>query len=135
MAMELHSPAFADGARIPDRHSRDGGNVPPPLRWTGVPQGTAELALEVTDPDAPSGSFVHWIVAGLDPALDGWDGAGPCTQGRNGWGQVGYGAGRGRRWAILRTATGSRCTRWRSPVASRPVPVTSSSWTPAGARS
>jgi Raf kinase inhibitor-like YbhB/YbcL family protein len=91
--MELTSPVFDDGATIPARYARDGADVPPPLRWSGVPAGTAELALEVRDPDAPRGTFVHWIVAGLDPGIDGIDdGRLPArVEGRNGWGDVGYG--------------------------------------------
>jgi len=89
----LTSPAFADGGAIPARYSRDGDDVPPPVRWTGIPAGTAELALVVVDHDAPRGAFVHWIVAGLDPTLDGID-DGVATrkvEGVNSWGEVGYG--------------------------------------------
>jgi Raf kinase inhibitor-like YbhB/YbcL family protein len=92
VAIELTSPAFSDGETIPARYSRDGLNEPPPLEWTGVPAGTAELAVVVLDPDAPRGTFVHWIVAGLDPALPGiGEGPTPAVEGRNGWGEVGYG--------------------------------------------
>jgi Raf kinase inhibitor-like YbhB/YbcL family protein len=45
----------------------DGDNISPPLGWSGVPAGTAEVALVVDDPDAPRGTYVHWIVVGLDP--------------------------------------------------------------------
>lgn len=93
MTIVLTSPAFADGGAIPARYSRDGDDVPPPLRWTGIPAGTAELALVVVDHDAPRGAFVHWIVAGLDPTLDGID-DGVATrkvEGVNSWGEVGYG--------------------------------------------
>jgi Raf kinase inhibitor-like YbhB/YbcL family protein len=91
--MELHSPAFRDGEAIPTTYSRDGEDRPPPLEWSGVPVGTTELAIEVVDPDAPSGSFVHWIAAGIDPTLVGLDGASgaACVEGRNGWGELGYG--------------------------------------------
>jgi hypothetical protein len=93
VTIELSSPAFDDGGTIPARYARDGADVPPPLRWSGVPAGTAELALEITDPDAPSGGFIHWIVAGLNPALDGLDDGRlpPRIEGRNGWGEIGYG--------------------------------------------
>lgn len=93
MTIVLTSPAFADGGAIPARYSRDGDDVPPPVRWTGIPAGTAELALVVVDHDAPRGAFVHWIVAGLDPTLDGID-DGVATrkvEGVNSWGEVGYG--------------------------------------------
>jgi Raf kinase inhibitor-like YbhB/YbcL family protein len=94
--MTLQSPAFADGEAMPPRFSREGEDLPPPLEWDGVPVGTAELVLELTDPDAPRGAFVHWIAAGLDPRLDRYDPERPPlrVEGRNGWGEVGYGGPR-----------------------------------------
>jgi Raf kinase inhibitor-like YbhB/YbcL family protein len=65
------SPAFEDGGAIPERFSCDGDNVSPPLRWTGVPSGARELALLVEDPDAPGGTYVHWVLFKLAPDLDG----------------------------------------------------------------
>lgn len=62
------SPAFASKRAVPERYSCEGENLPPPLRWQGTPPGTAELAVVVEDPDAPKGTFVHWIVVGIDPA-------------------------------------------------------------------
>ena len=73
MTIELTSPAFDDGGTIPEKHTRLGGNVAPPLAWSGIPADAAELVLTVQDPDAPSGTFTHWIVARLDPDLDGLD--------------------------------------------------------------
>jgi Raf kinase inhibitor-like YbhB/YbcL family protein len=64
----LSSPAFTAGSAIPQRFTCDGDNLSPPLDWSGVPAGTAELALVVEDPDAPRGTYVHWIVIGLGPA-------------------------------------------------------------------
>ena len=64
----VSSPAFAAGAAIPERFTCEGDNRSPPLRWSGVPAGTVEVALVVDDPDAPRGTYVHWIVIGLDPA-------------------------------------------------------------------
>jgi Raf kinase inhibitor-like YbhB/YbcL family protein len=94
--MKLWSPAFADGGMIPERYARDGDDVPPPLRWNGVPVGTAELALELLDPDAPRGTFVHWIATAIDPGLEGFDGDDPPpdVEGRNGWGEARYGGPR-----------------------------------------
>ena len=63
----VSSPAFAAGATIPKRFTCQGENVSPPLAWSGVAAGTAEVALVVDDPDAPRGTFVHWVVVGLDP--------------------------------------------------------------------
>jgi Raf kinase inhibitor-like YbhB/YbcL family protein len=62
----LTSTAFDEGDQIPPAHALDGENQSPPLAWSGVPDGTAELALTVTDPDASN--FVHWVVWGIDPA-------------------------------------------------------------------
>ena len=68
----IESPAFADGARIPDRFTGHGEDVSPALSWTGVPGGTAELLLIVDDPDAPIDEpFVHWVVAGIAPGTNG----------------------------------------------------------------
>jgi len=64
----LTSPAFADGGTIPDGFTCKGENASPPLRWRGVPRRTVELALIVDDPDAASGTFVHWVAWALDPA-------------------------------------------------------------------
>lgn len=58
----LTSSAFRDGDPIPREYSCEGANTPPPLTWTGVPAGTVALVLTVTDPDAPRGTFVHWVV-------------------------------------------------------------------------
>jgi Raf kinase inhibitor-like YbhB/YbcL family protein len=69
--IELKSAAFTDHTVIPHRYAKDGENVSPPLTWSGVPDGTAELALLCEDPDAPSGNFVHWLVTGIDPGSGG----------------------------------------------------------------
>jgi Raf kinase inhibitor-like YbhB/YbcL family protein len=66
--MVLSSPAFEDGERVPARFTCAGANVSPPLTWSGVPDDARALALVVTDPDAPRGTYVHWVVLGLDPA-------------------------------------------------------------------
>jgi hypothetical protein len=58
----VSSPAFPAGAAIPQRLTRDGDNRSPPLAWSGVPPGTVELAVVVDDPDAPRGTYVHWVV-------------------------------------------------------------------------
>ena len=63
--LRLSSPAFDDGGRIPTRFTCTGADVSPPLRWTGVPDDAGALALVVTDPDAPGGTYVHWIVYDL----------------------------------------------------------------------
>jgi len=66
--LKLRSPAFGDQGPIPDRFSRQGGNVSPPLAWSQAPGDAAELLLVCEDPDAPRGTFLHWLVTGIDPA-------------------------------------------------------------------
>lgn len=68
--IEVTSAAFEEGATIPTRFTCDGADVSPPLSWSGVPVDAVELVVVVEDPDAPRGTFVHWIVAGIDPMLD-----------------------------------------------------------------
>ncbi len=63
----LESPAFFDGELMAQRYTCDGTDASPPLRWSAIPNGTAELVLTVEDPDAPDQTFVHWMVAGLRP--------------------------------------------------------------------
>jgi hypothetical protein len=96
--MELKSTSFAQGAAIPRRHTCDGEDMSPPLEWGAAPAGTASFALICDDPDAPAGTWDHWLIwnipgsaAGLPEGLpaDGQlaDGA---RQGANGWRTVGY---------------------------------------------
>jgi Raf kinase inhibitor-like YbhB/YbcL family protein len=69
--LAVSSPAFPPGGAIPARFTCSGEEVSPPLTWSKVPDGTAELALVVDDPDAPGGTYVHWVVAHLDPGQGG----------------------------------------------------------------
>lgn len=71
MTLTVISPAFAEGCDIPDKHTRLGENLLPPIKWTGVPDGARSLALIVEDPDAPSGTFRHFAVYNIPPDLDG----------------------------------------------------------------
>jgi len=64
-AMNLSSTAFGPGGRIPARHTCDGEDLSPPLAWDGVPEGTRSLALIMDDPDAPPGTWVHWVLYNL----------------------------------------------------------------------
>jgi Raf kinase inhibitor-like YbhB/YbcL family protein len=66
-AITVTSPAFEDGQPIPARFSCDGDNVSPPLAWLGVPSEAKAVALVVDDPDAPRGTFVHWVLLDLAP--------------------------------------------------------------------
>jgi Raf kinase inhibitor-like YbhB/YbcL family protein len=65
------SSAFDDGGTIPRRYSCDGDEVSPPLAWKGVPDGAHELALLVEDPDAPGGTFVHWVLFNIPADANG----------------------------------------------------------------
>jgi Raf kinase inhibitor-like YbhB/YbcL family protein len=66
-AFGLSSAAFDDGGELPAKYSCQGEGVSPPLRWKGVPKGTKALALVLDDPDAPAGTFVHWVLADFKP--------------------------------------------------------------------
>ncbi len=87
--MTLSSPAFATGQAIPPRFTADGDDVHPPLVISAPPEGTASFALVVDDPDAPRGTWVHWVVWNLPPDLrslpEGELPAG-AEVGRNSWG-------------------------------------------------
>jgi Raf kinase inhibitor-like YbhB/YbcL family protein len=89
----VRSPAFAAGAMIPVRFSCHGSNTPIPLTWTGVPASAASVALIMDDPDAPSGTFTHWVVFNLPVASRGiTNGRLPAdaAQAQNGRGQAAY---------------------------------------------
>ncbi len=93
----IASPAFADGTPIPKRHTCDGADVSPTLTWEGAPDGTAAFALIVDDPDAPRGTFVHWVAFDIDGVADGGLAerisrtADAPPEGRNDFGRIGYG--------------------------------------------
>ena len=89
--MELFSSAFAAGNPIPRRHSCEGEDRSPPLRWSGVPADAVSLALIVDDPDAPVGTFTHWLAWGIRPGDGGLpEGRRAPREGRNGLREVGY---------------------------------------------
>lgn len=67
--MHLTSPAFTPNGMIPSRYTCDGADVSPPLSWDAPPAGTQSLVLIVDDPDAPVGTFVHWVLYNLPPQL------------------------------------------------------------------
>ncbi|MBX6357053.1 MAG: YbhB/YbcL family Raf kinase inhibitor-like protein [Micromonosporaceae bacterium] len=70
--VQLRSSAFNDHDLMPARLSKPGGNVSPPLQWSGIPEGTEELVLLCEDGDSPQ-PFLHWLVTGIDPATTGVD--------------------------------------------------------------
>jgi Raf kinase inhibitor-like YbhB/YbcL family protein len=63
--MKITSPAFEEGGLIPKKYTCDGSNVSPPLKWDSVPDGTESIAIICEDPDAPSGTWMHWILFNL----------------------------------------------------------------------
>jgi Raf kinase inhibitor-like YbhB/YbcL family protein len=92
--IELRSPSFGDHQPIPARHAKDHDNLSPALEWSGVPQEAVELAVLCEDPDAPRGTFTHWVLAGLQPTMTGLaEGESPAAavKGRNDFGEEGYG--------------------------------------------
>lgn len=58
----IWSEAFKNGENIPVEYTCDGKNISPELSWNGIPVGTKSIALIMDDPDAPMGTFVHWIL-------------------------------------------------------------------------
>jgi Raf kinase inhibitor-like YbhB/YbcL family protein len=93
MSIQITSSAYNDGGNIPRLYTCDDQNVSPPLAWTGVPTNTVSLALIMDDPDAPSGTWVHWVLFNLPPNLtsveQGKSGGG--KDGVNDFGKLGYG--------------------------------------------
>jgi Raf kinase inhibitor-like YbhB/YbcL family protein len=67
MAIQVTSRAFGEGGMIPTQYTCDGRDISPPLAWTGIPEGTKSLALICDDPDAPMGTWVHWVLFNLPP--------------------------------------------------------------------
>ncbi len=71
MTLSLSSSAFAPGTPIPNEYSCRGRNISPALAWTGAPANTASFSLILDDPDAPSGTYVHWVVYNIPSASQG----------------------------------------------------------------
>lgn len=89
--LSVTSESFKHGDPLPMRHGLESENVSPPLAWTGVPDGTRSLAVVCEDPDAPSGTFVHWIAWGIDPNAGRLgEGESAPREGRNDFGNSGY---------------------------------------------
>lgn len=91
MLMTLTSPAFLDGDLIPRQFTCDGDNVPPPLTWSGGPDGTRSFALLVEDPDAPGGTFTHWVLYDIPAQITQWPSDASGKTLRNSFGRSGYG--------------------------------------------
>ena len=65
--MKISSTVFAPNGLIPEKYTCDGSDVNPPLQFEEIPAGAKSLALIVDDPDAPMGTWVHWVVWNIDP--------------------------------------------------------------------
>jgi hypothetical protein len=92
MTLQLTSTAFQEGATIPQKYTCDGKNLSPQLDWSAAPGQTKSFALIVDDPDAPVGTFVHWVVYNLPATLTGLpEGASSGVQGANGFRKNAYG--------------------------------------------
>jgi len=99
MAFELTSPVFAPGESIPAKYTCDGDDISPPLAWTDPPAGTQSLALICDDPDAPVGTWVHWVLYNLPSDARSLPEAVPSDadlasgglHGENSWRRLGYG--------------------------------------------
>jgi Raf kinase inhibitor-like YbhB/YbcL family protein len=95
MALRLILSAFADGGAIPKLHTCDGADLSPSLEWTGEPAGTQSFALIVDDPDAPAGTWNHWLLYDLPPSVhvlaQGYRPGAQGVSGTNDFGKPGYG--------------------------------------------
>src|SRR6266852_674069 len=67
--LELTSASFREGESIPTKNTCDGEDISPSLKWTGVPGSAKSLALICDDPDAPAGTWVHWVLYNLQPSV------------------------------------------------------------------
>jgi Raf kinase inhibitor-like YbhB/YbcL family protein len=99
MTIRVSSSAFQEGGTIPTPYTGDGRDASPPLQWDNVPDGTRGLALIADDPDAPRGTWVHWVLYGLPADARSLEEGVPATetlpdgarQGKNDFGKIGYG--------------------------------------------
>jgi Raf kinase inhibitor-like YbhB/YbcL family protein len=91
VAMKITSSAFKHNASIPAKYTCQGEDVSPPLSIADIPEGTQSLALINDDPDAPVGTWDHWILFNVKPAKKIGEGEAPGDQGVNSWGRNDYG--------------------------------------------
>jgi Raf kinase inhibitor-like YbhB/YbcL family protein len=99
MEVQVTSAAFSEGGDIPARYSCDGEDISPPLKWGDAPDGTRSFVVICEDPDAPSGTFVHWLLYDLPATATELPEAIPnsetlfngAKQGRNDFKRIGYG--------------------------------------------
>jgi Raf kinase inhibitor-like YbhB/YbcL family protein len=97
--MRLVSTAFQEGSSIPRKHTGDGSDVSPPLQWSAAPAGVKSFALICDDPDAPRGTWVHWVLFNIPAERTDLPEGQPsrsalptgAVQGKNDFGKLGYG--------------------------------------------
>jgi len=97
--MEIISSGFDEGAMIPEKYTCDDIDISPPLKWSKVPDGTKTFAIICEDPDAPMGTWVHWVIYNLPANINELSEDVPsleilpngAKQGRNDFGKIGYG--------------------------------------------
>lgn len=88
--LTVSSPAFENGAAIPNKYTAMGENVNPPLTVSGIPDGTQSLVVVVRDPIAPMFSWIHWVAWNL-PVANITENTAAGVQGTNSWNRNGYG--------------------------------------------
>jgi len=96
--MEISSPSFRDGESLPLDITCGGPGLSPKLDWKGIPETTKSLAVVCDDPDAPRGTWTHWVIYSLPPSGSGLESGlppaatlpGGVLQGTNDYGKVGY---------------------------------------------
>jgi Raf kinase inhibitor-like YbhB/YbcL family protein len=99
MSIEITSTAFKAENPIPKKYTGDGADQSPPLHWSEPPSGTKSIALICDDPDAPRGTWVHWVLFNVSAQTDDLEEGVPTTetlgngakQGKNDFGNIGYG--------------------------------------------
>jgi Raf kinase inhibitor-like YbhB/YbcL family protein len=99
MNLQITSTAFSEGQPVPAKYSCEGSDISPPLAWTNAPANTKSFALIADDPDAPMGTWVHWVLYDLPPSTNALPEdvaktqyiAGNAKQGLNSWPRLGYG--------------------------------------------
>jgi len=89
--MKLTSLEFENGKSIPKKFTSDGADINPALSIEGIPAHTKSLALIVDDPDAPRGTWVHWVVYNIPVVARIEEDSVPGNQGLNDFGEIGYG--------------------------------------------
>lgn len=89
--LKITSPAFEHNGNIPAKYTADGEDVNPPLHIEGIPEGTQSIVLIVDDPDAPMGTWDHWIVWNINPTENIEENSVPGTEGMNDFKKQSYG--------------------------------------------